>query len=431
MSQKSQFRTVQAILRGMLHDSEVVKVIGPQWDETGLFESPEANHIAQAAIQHYADYNLTMGDSSAWLDSLSKKVGVSADEIESTESLWQNVVAGKATKAASVIAKAEEYFDQVQIRRLLERVENLSDKGLIGKAQEQLREYQPINLKSRGHLRPAREEDIVLMQYLYRPMLAYGYITLLEGESGMGKSTILADLTARIANGWTMPPKDAKPTKKRKPKNVLYITPEDGDDMFLPRLKAAGYKFDDDNHVFLWPHDLQRPKIPRDIELFRAMIEEYNIKFIVFDPIISLMEDEYSDANASNHVRRLMDALNLLAQQTRVSFLGVRHFTKAKNSNGAVHRGAGSGAWTHACRFQYFTAKHPERDGEYVLVPSKVNTVKTLAEHTLRYRLDSAHVVMPNGSMQSYGRVVWMKINGRDIGRSADEWMYSKNKRTI
>lgn len=420
---KSQFRTVQTILRGLLYNRDVLNAIRPHWENPGLFESPEANNIGSAAIKFYNDFGEPMADESAWLDTLSGQPKVSENELTNTERLWQQTLKTKERKTKSIIAKAEEYFEQVRIRNITEKIETLSSRGHHIQARDLIMGFEPLTLKGHGRLQRADEEHMVLIKYLFKPFLAYGYITLLEGHSGTGKTTVLCDLIARITNGWKMPPADPDDGKRRKPKNVLYITSEDGwRDLTLPRLKAAKADFD---RVFCWPLDDPKPCFPRDIHVLEQKIITNDIKLVIFDPIISFMEDQWADANSAADVRRIMDALNRLAEKLNVAFLAVRHFNKHKSSNGAMHQGSGSGAWTQTCRFQFFTSKHPEQKDEYVLVPSKVNTVKSMERFTLRYRIDSIQLSI-QGQTGSYGMITWKPLGKDEKSRSADDWLNGK-----
>lgn len=425
-------RIVRSVLHGILHHPEVARAISDTWTDMlmDLFESPEANHIARAGIKHLRQTGECLGSDSSWLDELSESGRVNESELELVEALWADAKQKNSASVKTILERGTNYLNQVALQKMAEQVEQLADKGKITLAQERLREYTPISLVPRGELHSAAESDISLMRYLYKPLLAYGYITLLEGESGTGKSTVLCDIVARITNGHTMPPKRAKPTKRRKGKNVLYITSEDGwGDLMLPRLKAAGYDFKGEHKVYSWPTDQPQPKLPRDYQELRDKIMVNNIKLVIFDPIISLMEDGYNDANSSGHVRRLMDPLNRLAQECQCAFLGVRHFTKSANGTSAMHRGAGSGAWTQACRFQWFNTRHDKNKDLYALVPSKVNTVANPTQYTMLYRIDSVPLTI-KGRVDYYGRAKWVKMDSiGDRDRSADEWMYGSKKK--
>lgn len=75
------------------------------------------------------------------------------------------------------------------------------------------------------------------VEWLWHPYIPYGKITILQGDSGEGKSTMMIQLAALITNGKAMP----DGSEGREPGNVLYQAAEDGiEDTVKPRLQAAG-----------------------------------------------------------------------------------------------------------------------------------------------------------------------------------------------
>ena len=75
------------------------------------------------------------------------------------------------------------------------------------------------------------------VDWLWYPYIPYGKITILQGDPGEGKSTMMMQLAALITNGKAMP--DGSGDKI--PGNVIYQAAEDGiEDTIKPRLEAAG-----------------------------------------------------------------------------------------------------------------------------------------------------------------------------------------------
>jgi RecA-family ATPase len=74
------------------------------------------------------------------------------------------------------------------------------------------------------------------IDWLWTGWIPRKYITLVVGESGAGKSTVLADIVARITTGEPWPGE----TERRTPGRVLWLGSEDGaEDMTVPRLMAC------------------------------------------------------------------------------------------------------------------------------------------------------------------------------------------------
>ena len=83
----------------------------------------------------------------------------------------------------------------------------------------------------------ASEIEKAEVQWLWPGFIAYGALTVFDGDPGLGKSTITADLAARLTTGTPMPgERDAAP-----PAAALLASCEDSAaHTIVPRLDAAG-----------------------------------------------------------------------------------------------------------------------------------------------------------------------------------------------
>ncbi len=89
----------------------------------------------------------------------------------------------------------------------------------------------------------------------------------MEGDPGLGKSLVVADLAATVSTGGKMP--DQAPLGILG--NVLLISGEDAQSTVLrPRLEAHGADLD---RVAFWPEG-ERLALPRDLELLRDVVED-------------------------------------------------------------------------------------------------------------------------------------------------------------
>ena len=77
----------------------------------------------------------------------------------------------------------------------------------------------------------------VPVKWLWEPYIAIGKITLLQGDPGCGKSTMMMNLIAELSKGGSTPDGRAFGS----PQKILYQCSEDGaKDTIKPRLVAAG-----------------------------------------------------------------------------------------------------------------------------------------------------------------------------------------------
>lgn len=131
------------------------------------------------------------------------------------------------------------------------------------------------------------------VDWLWYPYIPYGKITILQGDPGEGKSTMMMQLAALITNGDAMPDGSGD----RIPGNVIYQAAEDGiEDTIKPRLEAAGA--DCSRIAFLEQSD-EEPILLNDVRLAQA-IEGTKAKLLVIDRR-KCTHLEGRSADAENH----------------------------------------------------------------------------------------------------------------------------------
>jgi hypothetical protein len=209
------------------------------------------------------------------------------------------------------------------------------------------------------------------VEWLWRPWIPLGAITLLDGDPGLGKSTITIDLAARVSRGWDMPPHSGPAGA---PAGVLLLGAEDSlAHTTRPRLDAAGA---DVSRV----HALEAirtaegerpPVLPWDLALVENMIVERGIKLVVVDPFMAFLDGEL-DAHRDQDVRRCMHRLKLLADRTNIAIVIVRHLNKLIGGP-ALYRGGGSIGITGAVRSALVVGRNPNDQQQCVLAPVKCN----------------------------------------------------------
>ena len=174
------------------------------------------------------------------------------------------------------------------------------------------------------------------VSWLWRDRLPLGMLVEINGDPGLGKGTIVADLTARATRGIAFP---GDPVAGP-PCNVLWLSAEDGADTATkPRLEAAGADLD---RVYILDHvqvgDRRMPLVlPDRLDLIRQTIIERNIEFLVLDPLngfVSSRLDRHVDADLRAN---LLYPLKTLAETTGTLILLIRHLNKGTGAK-AVYR---------------------------------------------------------------------------------------------
>jgi len=233
------------------------------------------------------------------------------------------------------------------------------------------------------------------VDWLWYKRIAYGKLSLLSGDPGLGKSLITLDLAGRITTGnnW---PVDNAPCKKG---SVIFLNAEDEvDDTIKPRLVTIGADvskvfaitaakdFDKENEVID-----RSVSLKTDINRIEGIIKKIpDCRLFVIDPITAYMEGTDSYKNAE--VRTFLAPIKLLAEKTGVAVLLVSHLNKSTGHN-AINRISGSGALPALCRAVYNVAKDEDDEEIRYFIPVKNNLGVDRGAFT--YRIVSTDNDMP------------------------------------
>lgn len=228
------------------------------------------------------------------------------------------------------------------------------------------------------------------IDWLWRKRLAYGKLSILDGDPGKGKGLLGADLAARITTGRAMPDED--PRARHEPASVVLITPEDeAEDMIVPRLIAAGADLTRVvilNSIATDDAGGERPiTFPRDTPLLEQVIEANDARFLIIDPIMACLDADVKVQN-DQEVRAALQPLKQLVARKHVAGLMMRHMNKSGGDK-ALYRGGGSIAFTGLARVAMLLAEHPDDDRLVALAGVKSNAGRLPA--TLSFAIEAEH----------------------------------------
>ena len=170
------------------------------------------------------------------------------------------------------------------------------------------------------------------IDWLWYPFIPYGKLTIIQGDPGDGKSTLLLNIAARLSNGEGLDD-EMKPTEQI---NVIYQTAEDGlADTVKPRLELAGA-------------DCSRISIIDESEKSVSMVDErleeaimkQQAKLLILDPIQAYLGGG-TDMNRANEARDMTKKLGALAEKTVCAIVLIGHMNKGGGAK-AAYRGMGS-----------------------------------------------------------------------------------------
>ena len=193
--------------------------------------------------------------------------------------------------------------------------------------------------------------------WAWEQRIPVGAVTLLAGRQGLGKSTLLADLTAALTRG------ELPGDLKGQPTTVLMASYEDTyAATIVPRLLAA--RADLNYVVGLDLMEDGKPdllSLPDDLELIAATAAEYKAKALLVDPLLAALSGGM-DSHRDHDVRHRLAPIAQLAEDAGVAVLAVMHLRKGA-ANEALDRVSGSVAFTAAAR-SVLAFGQAEDDGE-------------------------------------------------------------------
>ncbi len=200
------------------------------------------------------------------------------------------------------------------------------------------------------------------ISWLYYPYIPYGKVTILQGNPGDGKSTLLLSFSARLTRGLPLPFSCETP----EPMTVIYQTTEDdAEDTVVPRfLKAGG---DSERLIFI-REDVKA--LTFSDERIRQVLEETGAKLLILDPLSSYIGPV--SINAANEVRPAFNHLIRTAKDLGCAVVVVDHLNKNQLAD-ALYRNNGSIDKVGAARSVLTLVKDKDDPSLRYLVQTKAN----------------------------------------------------------
>lgn len=170
------------------------------------------------------------------------------------------------------------------------------------------------------------------VKWLWYPFIPYGKLTIIQGDPGDGKTTLVLNIAAKLSKGEHLD----NDMNVQESVNVIYQTAEDGlADTVKPRLELAGAGCE----KILVIDESDKSLSMADERLEEALVRT-GAKVLILDPIQAYLGGGM-DMNRANEAREMTKRLGQLADKYECAIILIGHMNKAAG-NKAAYRGMGS-----------------------------------------------------------------------------------------
>jgi hypothetical protein len=205
------------------------------------------------------------------------------------------------------------------------------------------------------------------IRWLWPNRVPYGFLTLLAGKTGVGKSFVTLALASLVTTGGELPDLEGECVEKG---NVLYIGEDSHKHVLKPRLVEMGA--DDTRYAFMSWTAMAKYQIDDTEMLLAAWEEAKRPRMVVIDPPTNFLGDKDEHKNAQ--VRGALMMVSIWAMKYDVAVILITHCNKSVGKGlAAIDRVIGSVAWASTTRIAHILVRDPEDRKQNLFLPMKTN----------------------------------------------------------
>ncbi len=175
------------------------------------------------------------------------------------------------------------------------------------------------------------------IDWLWQGRIAYGKVTLLQGNTGIGKTNLAVKLAADLSNGIYLPAivdGELQEPVYGEPVKTYYVTVENAlDDSIGPLFDLFGgnrkhvyYQNEELGHFLLNDHDIAE------------CVRDIGARLIIVDPWQEFLDEKTCEYDGS--VRQMINRIQMVAARTGTAILLAGNFVKSGSSDIARQRGS-------------------------------------------------------------------------------------------
>ena len=199
------------------------------------------------------------------------------------------------------------------------------------------------------------------VDWLWYPFIPYGKLTIIQGDPGDGKTTLVLNIAAKLSKGECLD----SDMDVQEPVNVIYQTAEDGmGDTIKPRLVEAGA----DLSRVMVIDDTEEALTLSDDRIEKA-VRQNHVRLVIIDPVQAFIGADV-DMNRANEVRPVFRKLGMIAEKTGCAIVLIGHLNKSSGTQ-STYRGLGSIDIMAAVRSLIFIGKVRKDPTTRVLIHEK------------------------------------------------------------
>lgn len=250
--------------------------------------------------------------------------------------------------------------------------------------------YQPGEALAELVIKPLSEIPVEKLKPLWPGKFWLGKVTIVAGLMGVGKSTLLFDVAARVTTAAPWPDDSGNAPLG----DVVILSTEDGAaDTIRPRLEVM--KADISRVHILQGVEILDAKTKRTgrrlfslrqhIDLLDQKLSELkNVRLVVIDPITGVFQG--ADTHKTADVREVLAMVNIVVERHQAAFVGISHPNKAEGSS-AAYRITGSLAFTAAPRSAFIVGRSKDQKTPDRVVFAELKNNLAVQQHSLAFRV--------------------------------------------
>ena len=212
--------------------------------------------------------------------------------------------------------------------------------------------------KKKYALKPFVEVPYEAPHFLFNPYILQNAITIIAGDTGVGKTAFVCKLAAAVSIGGLMQDVQCEGG------NSIICSVEDDPSTLRGRIEASG---GDLTKIFFPPEGYDLTFMNEQIE---EMIDDVHAKMIVFDPLQAFLGAKV-DMHRANETRPVMARLAEIAKKKECAVVIISHLSKGSVGSQAIYRALGSIDIVAASRSVLYVGKNPRDPSQCAVVHAK------------------------------------------------------------